>query len=244
MKDNLQDLISHIYGLSDIDIIKIMGTDTETNFAAVSQDQNGKIVIEGSFKGANPEFIGTFGMPNLGKLKTILGFDEYDASSKIYTFRDQADNNVAKAFHFENKGGDFVNDYRLMAESIVKEKVSNVVFKGATWDLEFTPTVEGIIRLKKQAQANSEETTFKTKLENNELKIYFGDPATHSGNFVFQANCSGTLSRVFQWPVSLVIQVLGMVGDKTMRISDKGIIEIAIDSGVATYRYLIPAQSK
>jgi len=243
MKDNLQDLISHIYGLSDIDIIKIMGTDTETNFAAVSQDQNGKIVIEGSFKGPNAEFIGTFGMPNLGKLKTILGFDEYDASSKIYTYRDPADN-IAKAFHFENKGGDFVNDYRLMAESIVKEKVSNVVFKGATWDLEFSPTVEGIMRLKKQAQANSEETTFKTKLENGELKIYFGDPATHSGNFVFQANCTGTLTRVFQWPVSLVIQVLGMAGDKTMRISDKGIVEIMIDSGVATYRYLIPAQSK
>lgn len=244
MKDNLQDLISHIHGLSDIDIIKIMGTDQETSFAAVSQDQHGRIVIEGSFKNPNPEFLGTFGMPNLNKLKTILGFDDYDSDAKIYTQRDPADNNVAKAFHFENKAGDFVNDYRLMSESIVKEKVVNVVFKGATWDLEFTPTVEGIMRLKKQSQANSEETTFKTKLENGDLKVYFGDPATHSGNFVFHANCSGTLTRVFQWPVSLVIQVLNMVGDKTVRISDKGIIEIAIDSGVATYRYLIPAQSK
>ena len=87
MKDNLQDLISHIHGLSDIDVIKIMGTDTETSFAAVSQDENGKIIIEGSFKNADPEFIGTFGMPNLNKLKTILGFDEYDENSKISTNR-------------------------------------------------------------------------------------------------------------------------------------------------------------
>ena len=35
-----------------------------------------------------------------------------------------------------------------------------------------------------------------------------------------------------------------MAGDKTMRISERGILEITIDSGIATYRYLIPAQIK
>ena len=188
MKDNLQDLISHIHGLSDIDVIKIMGTDKETGFAAVSQSEDGKVVIEGSFKNPDPEFIGTFGMPNLNKLKTILGFDEYDENAKISTKRD---NDIAKAIHFENKSGDFVNDYRLMAESIVKEKVSTVIFKGTTWNIEFNPTVEGIGRLKKQAQAHSGEDKFKLKLENNDLKIHFGDPATHSGSFVFYPNVSG-----------------------------------------------------
>ena len=241
MKDNLQDLISHIHGLSDIDVIKIMGTDTETSFAAVSQDENGKIIIEGSFKNADPEFIGTFGMPNLNKLKTILGFDEYDENSKISTKRD---GDIAKAIHFENKSGDFVNDYRLMAESIVKEKVSTVIFKGAIWNIEFNPTVEGIGRLKKQQQANSEENRFKVKIENGDLKIHFGDPATHSGSFVFYPKVQGTLANVLQFPVNLVIQVLNMAGDKTMRISERGILEITIDSGIATYRYLIPAQIK
>jgi hypothetical protein len=241
MKDNLQDLISHIHGLSDIDIIKIMGTDTETNFAAVSQDQNGRIVIEGGFKNTDAEFIGTFGLPNLNKLKTILGFDDYDDGSKIHTKRD---NDVAKAIHFENKTGDFINEYRLMSEAIVKEKVSNVIFKGATWNVEFNPTVDNIGRLKRQAQANSEETIFKLKIENGDVKIYFGDPATHNGNFVFHSKVSGTISNVLQFPVSLVIQVLNMAGDKTMRVSEKGILEITIDSGIATYRYLIPAQSK
>lgn len=241
MKDNLQDLISHIHGLSDIDVIKIMGTDTETNFAAVSQDQNGRIIIEGLFKKPDPEFIGTFGMPNLNKLKTILGFDEYDENAKISTKRDS---NIAKAIHFENKTGDFVNDYRLMAESIVKEKVSTVIFKGATWNIEFNPTVEGISRLKKQQQANSEEQNFKIKIENGDLKIHFGDPATHSGNFVFYPGVTGSISNTLQFPVSLVIQVLSMAGDKTMRIADKGILEITIDSGIAIYRYLIPAVGK
>lgn len=241
MKDNLQDLISHIHGLSDIDVIKIMGTDKETAFAAVSQKDDGKIVIEGVFKTPESEFIGTFGMPNLNKLKTILGFDEYDENAKISTKRD---NNIPKSINFENKNNDFVNSYRLMAESIVTEKVKTVIFKGTTWNIEFNPTVDGIMRLKKQAQANSEENLFKVKVENGDLRIHFGDPATHSGNFVFHPKITGTIPNVIQFPVSLVMQVLSMAGDKTMRISERGILEITIDSGIATYRYLIPAHGK
>ena len=73
MKDNLQDLIEHTHGLGVIDLIKITGTQTETKIAAVAEDKS--VIVEGSFKAPNAEFIGTFGMPNLGKLKTILGFD-------------------------------------------------------------------------------------------------------------------------------------------------------------------------
>lgn len=241
MKDNLQDLIAHIHGLAAIDVIKIVGTDTSTNFSAVSQDKNGRIVIEGQLLTPDPNFIGTFGMPNLDKLKTILGFDEYDENAKIHT---SYESNIPKVIHFENKVGDFVNDYRLMSAGIVNEKVGNVSFKGALWNIEFEPTIEGINRLKKQAQANSDQENFKIKIENDNLKIYFGDPATHSGNFVFYSNISGTLSRTLEFPVNLVIQVLNMAGDKKIAIADKGILEITINSGIGLYRYLILAQSK
>lgn len=241
MKDNLQDLISHIHGLSDIDVIKIMGTDTETNFAAVSQDETGKVVIEGSFKQPEPNFKGTFGLPNLVKLKTILNLDEYGEDANIATKRD---NDVAKSIYFENKNKDFNNEYRLMPEEIANTKVGNFIFKGTTWNITFDPAVESINRLKRQAQANSEVDSFKLKIENSDIKIYFGDPATHNGSFVFQSNVTGTLSNILKFPVNLVIQVLNMAGDKTMRISERGILEITIDSGIATYRYLIPAQGK
>ena len=239
MKDTLLDIVQYTHSLGCIDLIKVTGTATETIINAVAEDKT--VIVTGVFKTPQPQFVGVFGMPNLNKLKTILGFDEYDENSKISTKRD---GDIAKAIHFENKSGDFVNDYRLMAESIVKEKVSTVIFKGATWNIEFNPTVEGIGRLKKQQQANSEENRFKVKIENGDLKIHFGDPATHSGSFVFYPKVQGTLANVLQFPVNLVIQVLNMAGDKTMRISERGILEITIDSGIATYRYLIPAQIK
>ena len=86
--------------------------------------------------------------------------------------------------------------------------------------------------------------SFTTKTDKNDLKIYFGDPSTHSGNFVFQPNVSGTLSRAWQWPVKVFLAIMDLPGEKTVRISDQGAAEITVDSGLATYRYLLPAQSK
>ena len=117
-------------------------------------------------------------------------------------------------------------------------------FKGAAWNVEFEPTVAGIMRLKKQAQANSEEDKFVTKTDKSDLKIYFGDPSTHSGNFVFHSGVTGTLSRPWQWPVKVFLSIMDLPGSKTVRISDQGAAEITVDSGLAVYRYLLPAQAK
>ena len=240
MKDNLQDLIQYTHGLGVIELIKVNGTDKQTVISAIAEDKS--VVVEGTFKNPSADFIGTFGMPNLGKLKTILGFDDYDEHAKINVTQNK--DGVPSAIHFETKAGDFVNDYRLMAKAVVEEKVKNVTFKGAKWDVEFEPTVAGVMRLKKQAQANSEENNFTTKTDKGDLKIYFGDPSTHSGNFVFQPGVSGSLSRAWQWPVKVFLAIMDLPGEKTVRISDQGATEITVDSGLATYRYLLPAQAK
>jgi len=131
-----------------------------------------------------------------------------------------------------------------MSKALIEEKVRNVTFKGAAWDIEFEPTIAGILRLKKQAQANSEELNFTTKTDNGDLKIFFGDPSTHSGNFVFQPGVTGTLSRTWQWPVKVFLSIMDLPGDKTVRISDQGAAQITVDSGYTVYEYLLPAQAK
>jgi hypothetical protein len=243
MKDNLKDLIEHTYGLGNIDLIKITGTDKETQINAIADDKS--VIVSGTFKAPIADFIGTFGMPNLGKLKTIIGFEEYDNESKInVTTQTNGGVTSPSAIHFETKGGDFINDYRLMSKTIVEEKVKSVTFKGAAWGVEFDPTVAGILRLKKQSQANSEEKNFTIKTENGDLKIYFGDPSTHSGNFVFHTGVTGALNKTWMWPVKEFLSIMDLVGDKTVRISDAGAAEVTVDSGTATYRYLLPAQAK
>jgi hypothetical protein len=243
MKDYLQDLIQHTQGLGNVDLIKVTGTDQETQINAIADDKS--VIVSGTLASPIADFVGVFGMPNLGKLKTILGFDDYDTDAKISvttTNRDGVD--VPTTIHFETKDGSFVNDYRLMSKAIVEEKVKSVTFKGTTWNVEFEPTIAGIQRLKKQASANSEQDHFTMTTVNGDLKINFGDPSTHSGNFVFQSTVTGSLSKTWNWPVKVFLAIMDLPGDKTVRIADAGATEITVNSGLATYRYLLPANSK
>ena len=57
--------------------------------------------------------------------------------------------------------------------------------------------------------------------------------------FVFQAGVTGNLVKPWMWPVKQFIGIMDLVGDKTVRISDAGATEITVDSGMATYRYLL-----
>jgi hypothetical protein len=131
-----------------------------------------------------------------------------------------------------------------MAAEIVNEKLKTVKFKGVTWGIEFEPSAAAIQRLKMQASANAEELNFQAKTENGDLKFFFGDHSTHAGNFVFQPDVQGQLKRAWSWPVKTVISILDLYGDKVFKISDEGAAMITVNSGLATYNYILPAQSK
>lgn len=240
----LKDIVQHTHALGNIDIIKIVGNENETLINSIAEDRS--LIIEAKFKSAHPDFIGTFGMPNLSKLKTILSIDEYaeDANITVNTQKDSDGNTVACGLHFENKTGDFKNDYRYMTASVVNDKLKAVKFRGAKWSLQFEPTVQNIQRLRFQAAANSEEITFTAKTENGDLKFFFGDPTSHAGNFVFQAGVSGSFSKPqYNWLVNTVLSVLALPGDKTYYMSEEGASMIKIDSGLIEYNYIIPAKT-
>jgi len=239
MQDYLKDIVQHTQGLGNIDLIKITGTDTDTTINAVAEDRS--VILEAKFKSAHPDFIGTFGMPNLGKLNTILNIPEYREDAQLSVTQQ---NGAPVGVHFENKSGDFKNDYRFMAESVINDTLKTVKFKGVKWNVDIVPTNANIQRLKFQASANSEETTFIAKTENSNLKFYFGDPSNHAGNFVFSPGVKGTLSKAWAWPITAVINILNLPGDKTFKFSDEGAATITVDSGLIEYNYIIPAQTK
>lgn len=245
MKDILQDIIEHTRAIEGIDLIRVEGSTTQTEIIANAEDRS--VMLTGVFNNPNSDFIGLFGMPNLAKLSTIISFDDYgsDANISVLTKDDGTGQQVPNIIHFETKDSSFVNDYRLMGGNVIAEKVKkpNLAVK-IVFNVEFEPSVSAIQRLKKQASANSEESTFVTKVDGTDLKIYFGDHSSHSGNFVFQPNVAGTLSRQWAWPIKQVLAILNLAGDKTFKISDQGLCEIVVDSGLAVYTYRLPAQQK
>lgn len=243
MRDHLLDLVAHTYDLGCIELIKITGTDKDTVIDGLAEDRS--VVIQGKFAGPVADFVGTFGMPNLAKLKIILGLAEYKENAAIAVKRQNRNGeDMPVGLNFQNSAGDFKNDYRFMTSEIVAEKLKTAKMKPVTWHVEFEPTVAGIQRLKMQAQANAEETTFQVKTDGGNLKFFFGDHSTHAGEFVFQPGVTGTLKHAWSWPKAQVISILDLVGDKIMKISDEGALQITVDSGVAVYNYILPAQSK
>ena len=242
MRDHLLDIVKNTFGLG-IDLVKITGTAQETGIEALAEDRS--VIVQAKLNNSVPEFIGTFGMPNLGKLNTILGIPEYKENAKIsLTTQDRNGETIPVGLHFENAAGDFKNDYRFMSQEIVSDKLKTVKMRSVNWNVEFEPTAAAIQRLKFMASANSEETTFTVKTEGNDLKLFFGDHSSHAGNFVFQSGVSGALTKGWSWPVTAVIAILNLSGDKSFKISDEGAAQITVNTGIATYNYILPAQSK
>ena len=240
MRDYLLDLVQHTHDLGCIDLIKIIGTDQSTQIKGLAEDVS--VVIEGEFRNPHPDFVGTFGMPNLSKLKILLNLPEYRENATLTLNRRSG--GEPDGINFVNATGDFKNQYRFMAEGIINEKLKPTKFKGANWHVEFEPSVAAIQRLRMQAQANAEEPHFQVRTENGDLKFSFGDHSSHAGEFVFQPGVSGQIKRAWAYPAAQVMSILSLTGDKTMKISDDGAAMITVDSGLAVYNYILPAQSK
>ena len=240
MKDCLKDLVEHTFDLGCIDLIKIVGDTETTEISALAEDLS--VVVQGKFHNPVADFAGTFGMPNLGKLKTLLNLQEYRENAKLSITRKATQE--LDGINFENAAGDFKNNYRFMASGVVNEKLKTAKFRGANWNIEFEPTNAAIQRLKWQMAANAEEPNFQAKTENGNLKFFFGDHSTHAGNFVFQSGVIGQLKRTWSWPAKQFASIMDLTGDKIVRISDDGAAQITVDSGMALYNYILPAQSK
>ena len=243
MIDILRDIVKHTHGLGFLDLVKITGTSNETTIDSMAEDRS--VILQGSFHKAQSGMIGTFGMPQLNKLDIHLKCPEYKDKANISVItgtRNGAE--TPTGIHFENEKGDFKNDYRFMNAEIINEKLKTVKFKGASWDVEFSPSMASIQRMKFQSLAHSEETVFSVKSEGTNLMFNFGDASTHAGQFVFETNANGELKHSWSWPVAQVQAILGLDGKLSMKISDQGAMQITVDSGMTEYNYILPAQSK
>jgi hypothetical protein len=245
MKDILQDIVSHTHNLGFLNIVKITGDNEATKIDSMADDRT--VIMLAETNAPIPELAGVFGMPQLNKLKYLLDGSEYKENAKIELVH--ADRNgvtIPVGIHFENKEGDFKNDYRFMNTEIINEKLKSVKFKVPKWDVELTPNLASVQRFSFQAGANTEHATFLARTDGDKLKFIFGDQSTHGGEFVFATGVSGQLNKGWTWPVSSVLSILKIADVNNAKVSfsnEVGAIMITLDSGIATYKYIIPAQA-
>ena len=244
MKDILQDIVAHTNKLGFLNIVKVTGTEDKTLIDSMADDRS--VIMYAETTNPHPDMIGTFGMPQLEKLRYLLDGKEYQEDAKIEVVTGQRNGEeIPVGLHFENKDGDFKNDYRFMNQEIINEKLKTVKFRGVKWDVEVEPTMSAVQRFQFQAGANTEHTTFLAKTDSGNLKFTFGDQSSHGGEFIFATGVTGNLTKGWTWPVNSVLSILKIADANNAKISfsNEGAMQITLDSGIATYKYIIPAQA-
>jgi hypothetical protein len=243
IKDVLTDIVAHTHSLGFLPLVKITGSDDSTVIESMAEDRS--VILNAKTHNSVDNFDGVFGMSNLDKLNLLLKSPEYKENATIDVIvSKRKGEDIPTGIHFENEDKDFINDYRFISTEIINEKLKTVKFKGATWDIEFVPSINSTQRLKLQAQVHSEHSRFKVRVENKDLIFSFGDASTHAGEFVFQAQVQGKFKQEWAWPVQQVLSILNLSGDITMKLTDQGAMMITVDSGIAEYNYILPAQTK
>ena len=244
MKDILQDIVSHTHNLGFLNVVKVTGDEKKTLIDSMADDRS--VIMYAETTNPHPDMIGVFGMPQLNKLKYLIDGSEYNDDAKIEIVKqDRNGEEVPTGIHFENKSGDFKNDYRFMATEIINEKLKTIKFKGVKWDVEVVPSLQAVQRFNFQAGANSEHQTFLAKTDGDKLVFTFGDQSTHGGEFVFATGVTGKITKAWTWPVSSVLAILKVadVNNAKVSFSNEGAMQITLDSGIATYKYIIPANA-
>lgn len=244
MKDILTDIVAHTNRLGFLNIVKITGSEEKTSIDSMAEDRS--VIMYAETADPYPDMIGTFGMPQLEKLRYLLDGKEYQEDAKIEVVVAQRNGeDVPVGLHFENSDGDFKNDYRFMNQEIINEKLKTVKFKGVKWDVEVQPSVASIQRFQFQAGANTEHTTFLAKTDADKLIFTFGDASSHGGEFIFATGISGKLNKGWAWPVMPVLSILKIAdtNNTTMSFSNEAAMQLTLDSGLAVYKYIIPAQA-
>lgn len=244
MKDFLSDIVAHTHNLGFLNLVKITGTKDKTQIDSMSDDRT--VIMFGETANPYVETLGVFGIGQMNKLKYLLDCPEYKEDATIEIVKaDRNNQTIPVGVHFENKTKDFKNDYRFMNSEVINEKLKTIKFKGVKWDVEIEPSISSIQRFQFQAAANNEHATFLAKTEGTDLKFIFGDAASHGGEFVFATNVSGKLNKNWTWPVMPVLSILKIadVNNAKIGFSNEGAMQITLDSGLATYKYIIPAQT-
>lgn len=245
-KDIVKDIVKHTAGLGFISAVKIVGTDTETTLNAM--DDQRTVILKAKIHNTVSEFAGEFGMGNLGFLAGVSGLPNYDNDDATVEVVTRERNGVTVPDHllFKDTEGN-TDQYRFMSKEIVEQQLQNVKFKGVEWDITFEPTKQKVSELTQVAGIyGGIEPNFSIKTDGSDLVVTVGAAdGSFTGKRTFATNIDGDLKQGFAWPLAQVLAILklGMSGHCIVQISAKGALQISVDSGIAKYDYILPAQT-
>lgn len=243
IKDNFKDLATYVAGTGFFDKIKVTSGSKETMLEAMDKDK--EVILKAQFNDPIADLEGEFGLSNLSLLQTITNDPEFQLQESTMTvvYENKAEGKVPTELAYTNRSKSHIN-YRFMAKQLVPEQPKFIEPK---WDVVITPTKSNVQQFSWAANGLAAyEQYFIPRIVDGDLKFFIGEDSasTQRGGVVFASGRTETFDSQHKWRIQIVQSVLkiGDLCDCEMSFSTKGAIQVKLDTGVGTYKYIFPAK--
>jgi hypothetical protein len=243
MKDYIQDLTKYVVSTGFFDKIKITADQKAIKVEALEMEK--EVVLKGSFAKPLPEMDGEFGLSNLSLLGHIASDSEFNSKDSTVEVKYETKNGekVPTELGYQNKSKSYIN-YRFMAKQLIPDQPK---FMEPTWDVTIKPSKSNIQQFGwASAGLGAYEQYFIPRIQDGVLKFYIGeeDAASQRGGVVFATDLTETFEAAHKWKIAQIMGVLKLseTADCEMSFSVKGVIQITLNTGLGSYRYIFPAK--
>lgn len=269
MRDILKDLVK-IVRAADIGTVKITGEDGKISFQGV--DDKRTIILKGTVIGDEPELDGVSGIGSLDRLAAILNVyqdptdtvtvarklrkvrvEKKDADGNVMTdlagqaeFEEVEENSIEKFVFGKTKPFKMENNFRIIARNLIPNQFTP---KAVDYAVEFTPTAAAIEYLDKMVGISNNDTFSVTIQPGTDgtpsLFVNLGEVGNES-TIEFHQNVSGVLKNNWSWNIGQALKLIKLASNATLTIgfSDRGMLKIAVDTGIAQYEFTIPPRQQ
>lgn len=247
MRKIIQEIISYVGGVANIDSARITGDDRIVTIDTIDEAQT--VIIKGRLKSVADEFKGEIGLGKFARLKGLINFANFkteDADIKL-VYRKRNDVEVPEDLVFSNETTGNYASHRLVHPDTLPPKAR---FKGANWDVVVSPTSNKVQEFQTLANISSSDVDyFNVKTENGNLVFYLGDvnQGGDTVSMIFSNDVSGNMSHGWSWPLMQVLQIIKLAPDISklkLNFSDQGALQIDVETALADWSYILPAKLK
>jgi len=243
MKDYIQDLTKYVVSTGFFDKIKITADQKAIKIEALEKEK--EVVLKGSFTAPVTDMDGEFGLSNLSLLGHIASDSEFNSKDSTVEVKYETKNGekVPTELGYTNKSKSYIN-YRFMAKQLIPDQPK---FMEPAWDVTIKPSKANIQQFAwASAGLGVYEQYFIPKIQDGVLKFFIGeeDAASQRGGVVFATDLTETFEAAHKWKIAQIMSVLKLseTADCEMSFSTKGVIQITLNTGVGSYRYIFPAK--
>lgn len=243
LKDYLKDITTYVTPTGFFDKIKVTASSKEITVEAMEKEK--EVILKGKFTKPLIDLQGEFGLANLSLLQTITGDPEFGFNETVMNVVYESRNaeNVPTELAYQNRSKSHIN-YRFMPKNLLPDQPR---FNEPKWDVTINPSKANVQQLAWAANGLSAyEQYFIPKIVDGDLRFFIGedDAATQRGGVVFATELTETFESSHKWKIQQVLAVLKAAdtADCEMAFSLKGAIQITLNTGLGTYRYIFPAK--